>query len=178
MGLDLPVGYSTDPHFQALLESETRKALDGTLRRLDTIEAFYELTREDNLIWRVLCTGLSWSPMLQAAVLVALGKFPEARQVTTAYIEQANEPALRAALASGQALLAKRSRSSDAKYRISDATTFLKRLSDVRLLDAGAQANDRSGLAALLRIWEQERVRRLGIEHLWEPTPFPLERSP
>jgi hypothetical protein len=176
-GLYLQVGYSTDPLFQELLESETRKALEGGLRRLHSIEAFYELTLEDNLIWRVLCTGLPWSPMLQATVLAALGKFPEARQVTMAYIEQADEAGLRAVLASGQALQAKRPRSSDAYYDIKYATAFLQRLSDIRLLDERVRDGDHSGLAALLHQWEQDRVRHLGVEHLWEPTPFPLERG-
>ena len=176
-GFYLQVGYSTDPHFQELLESETRKVLEGSLRRLHSVEAFYELTLEDNLIWRVLCTGLSWSPMLQATVLAALGKFPEVCLVTAAYIETADEPGLLAQLASGQALQAKRPRSSDASYHIRSATTFLRRLSDMKLLRDRAQVADRRGIAALLHQWEQDRVQRLGVEHLWEPTPFPLERE-
>ena len=36
-------------------------------------------------------------------------------------------------------------------------------------------ADDRAGLAALLHDWEAQTVRNLKIEHLWEPTPFPLE---
>lgn len=177
MGLHLPVGYSTDPHFQELLESETRKILEGSLRRLHSVEAFYELTLEDNLIWSVLCTGLSWSPLLQATVLAALGKFPETCQVTEDYVAKADEAGLLAQLALGQAIQAKRPRSSDAAYHIRSTTTFLRRLSDMNLLHQCAQAADRSGIATLLHKWEQDRVRKIGIEHLWEPTPFPLERD-
>jgi hypothetical protein len=36
-------------------------------------------------------------------------------------------------------------------------------------------ANDRSGLVRLLRGWEAHSVKRLKLEKLWEPTPFPLE---
>jgi hypothetical protein len=36
-------------------------------------------------------------------------------------------------------------------------------------------ANDRPGLVQLLREWEAYSVRRLKLEKLWEPTPFPLE---
>ena len=43
-----------------------------------------------------------------------------------------------------------------------------------RLLDD----DDRAGLAALLHEWEHTTVRNLRIEHLWEPTPFPLEIEP
>ncbi|MGV8853408.1 MAG: hypothetical protein ACOH2L_02070 [Devosia sp.] len=115
--------------------------------------------------------------MLQATVLAALGKIPEVCLVTAAYIETADEPGLLAQLASGRALQAKRPRSSDASYHIRSATTFLRRLSDMKLLRDRAQAADRSGIAALLHQWEQDRVQRLGVEHLWEPTPFPLERE-
>ena len=34
---------------------------------------------------------------------------------------------------------------------------------------------DRSGLAALLHDWEAQSARFSKIEHLWTPTPFPLE---
>lgn len=36
-------------------------------------------------------------------------------------------------------------------------------------------ANDRHGLAQLLRKYEAESVRRLKLEEFWEPTPFPIE---
>jgi hypothetical protein len=36
-------------------------------------------------------------------------------------------------------------------------------------------ADDRAGMAKLLHEWEAQTVRNLKIEHLWEPTPFPLE---
>jgi hypothetical protein len=35
--------------------------------------------------------------------------------------------------------------------------------------------DDRAGLAALLHEWEAQTVKNLKIEHLWAPTPFPLE---
>lgn len=37
-------------------------------------------------------------------------------------------------------------------------------------------ADDRAGLAALLHEWEATTVRNLKLEHLWAPTPFPLEQ--
>jgi hypothetical protein len=42
-------------------------------------------------------------------------------------------------------------------------------------LCARYQAGNRQGLAALLHEWEATTVKNLKIEHLWEPTPFPLE---
>jgi hypothetical protein len=38
-----------------------------------------------------------------------------------------------------------------------------------------AAADDSAGIARLLHEWEAATVRNLKIEHLWEPTPFPLE---
>jgi hypothetical protein len=35
--------------------------------------------------------------------------------------------------------------------------------------------DDRAGLVRLLHAWEAETVKNFKIEHLWEPTPFPLE---
>jgi hypothetical protein len=37
--------------------------------------------------------------------------------------------------------------------------------------------DDRAGLVALLHEWEAAMVRNLKIAHLWEPTPFPLEKE-
>lgn len=37
--------------------------------------------------------------------------------------------------------------------------------------------NDRAGLARLLHEWEAYTVKNFKIEHLWEPSPFPLERA-
>lgn len=46
-----------------------------------------------------------------------------------------------------------------------------------RLLELSAllEKDDRAGLASLLHSWEAETVKNFKIEHLWEPTPFPLE---
>lgn len=50
-----------------------------------------------------------------------------------------------------------------------EAVTYIKAVySHVR-------ANDRAGVAKLLHQGERRRVELLKIEHLWEPTPFPLE---
>jgi hypothetical protein len=38
--------------------------------------------------------------------------------------------------------------------------------------------DDRAGLAALLHEWEAQTVKNLKLEHLWQPSPFPLELQP
>jgi hypothetical protein len=45
----------------------------------------------------------------------------------------------------------------------------------LRELCALLRADDREGLARLLHEWEAITVKNFRIEHLWEPTPFPLE---
>ncbi|HEV2510629.1 hypothetical protein [Bosea sp. (in: a-proteobacteria)] len=37
------------------------------------------------------------------------------------------------------------------------------------------RADDRDGVIRLLHHWEEDRVRRFGLESIYEPTPFPLE---
>ena len=45
----------------------------------------------------------------------------------------------------------------------------------LRELCAKLAEDDRAGLARLLHEWEAYTVKNFKIEHLWEPTPFPLE---
>jgi len=40
-----------------------------------------------------------------------------------------------------------------------------------------AAEDDRAGIAALLHAWEAASVRNLKIEHLWQPSPLPIELS-
>ena len=40
------------------------------------------------------------------------------------------------------------------------------------------EAEDRAGIAALLRQWEEEFIIRNGLEAIYERTPFPLELQP
>jgi hypothetical protein len=45
----------------------------------------------------------------------------------------------------------------------------------LRELCAKLADDDRAGLARLLHEWEAYTVKNFKIEHLWEPTPLPLE---
>lgn len=38
-------------------------------------------------------------------------------------------------------------------------------------------ADDKSGVGDVLRDMERVTARKLGMEHLWEPTPFPFEAN-
>lgn len=37
--------------------------------------------------------------------------------------------------------------------------------------------HDKAALAKMLHRWEAEAAKRMKLEHIWEPTPFPLESS-
>jgi hypothetical protein len=39
------------------------------------------------------------------------------------------------------------------------------------------QRRDRASIGDLLRSWELERAKALKVDHLWEPTAFPVEMS-
>jgi len=62
--------------------------------------------------------------------------------------------------------------STDKPYYDDEDRAKFRRL---RELHALVLKDDRAGLAALLHAWEAETVKNFKIEHLWEPTPFPLE---
>ncbi|HEX5212710.1 MAG TPA: hypothetical protein VFW22_13370 [Pseudolabrys sp.] len=78
---------------------------------------------------------------------------------------------LQAAKAIGDAHLARWS--VDHPYYDDDSRAQYRRL---RELCSCLATDDRSGIAKLLHDWEAFTVRALKIEHIWEPTPFPLER--
>lgn len=40
---------------------------------------------------------------------------------------------------------------------------------------AKVESEDRAGVAAFLHDWECQKVKALKLEHLWQPTPFPVE---
>lgn len=51
----------------------------------------------------------------------------------------------------------------------------LDHLQKVQELCRLLEADDLPGMAAHLHAWEAENVRKNKLEHLWEPSPFPLE---
>ncbi len=50
-------------------------------------------------------------------------------------------------------------------------------LSDLLKLGSLVIADDRAGVARTLHEWEAVTVKNFKIEHLWEPSPFPIERE-
>jgi len=40
------------------------------------------------------------------------------------------------------------------------------------------EAHDHAGVVSMLHRWEESTIRRLGLEAIWEPSPFPVELQP
>lgn len=62
--------------------------------------------------------------------------------------------------------------STDKPHHDDDDRAHFRRLRELYPL---VMNHDRDGLVHLLRAWEAETVKNFKIEHIWEPTPFPLE---
>ena len=171
---ELLVGWSTDPQFQHELETSVRETLDEFLRPVGTIEGLYARMGEPDLAWSFKADRLSNKPILYAVVLAALGRLQEAAAIAQNYIDVNEGPLLRQA----EAFEATRGkRLSLSKPIPLDVSYFLKPMTELKRLIALLTANDRRAIAAMLHEWEQHGARRRGIEDVWEPTPFPLERD-
>lgn len=173
-GLDLMVGHSTDSGFAAKLSQMTDDALERGLRRLDTIQALYELTCEDGLLWNLAGTGLLHSPPLQAAVLAALGKLEDLCAAVDAELAE-NEVGYLELLEEGLIERERGGRDNWGDHKVSVANTYIARHKDMKLLADLARSNDRASIAAQLHQWEAQRIDKLGLEPYWQPSPFPLE---
>ena len=175
LGRELTVGHSTDPNFDVTLLDALREALSQHLRRLNTIQEFHDATLDNHMMAKATDEPRLRSPILQAAVLAALGRLKEACSIAEKYIEQIDEQSLLDRLAKGKTLQEKHRLSSDASFHINMDSHALRCLDDMKSLCTAARSGDRTAVGKLLRTWERERARALRIEHLWEATPFPVE---
>jgi hypothetical protein len=119
------------------------------LRAIDTLEK-YVAAVSDNYFRHLLFD----KPQNKVIVDIALGDLGAAQTICTGPI--ANHP-------------------SNAKFLDEeDRQQFLQVKNLCRLLAIG----DRKGLARILHDWEIVAVKNIKLEHVWEPTPFPLELLP
>jgi hypothetical protein len=168
------VGRSTDEGFLDRVFEQFTQKIDRDLKPVSTIESFYEMTLQYRQhepmtgLWQ-----LSSQPEYHACVLAALGRLEEALVVAERCIEPMDR--VRATIEKGQALLAKGANRSEGRYLVSVATHRMGIIVEMDRLTNLARAKDRSGVAALLHEWELQRIRLWEVEHLWEPTPFPIE---
>lgn len=173
---DIPVGSSAKSDFQELLETRTRHFIERVLTPLDTIEKF----RDHTLVSRGWEEGGSFGPPLDrharyhVPVLAALGLIEQASAVLRPSLEQ--EGKYMAKLRQeGTDLLARNARSGHGKWMIGMAETYEVTHAPLTVLQSLLDRRDRGAIAALLHEWERQNVKHWGIEHLWEPTPFPVE---
>jgi hypothetical protein len=86
------------------------------------------------------------------------------------------ETGYREILQKGELERAVRPRSVNARLDIEWATNQLEILSHLQQLQDLTDRQDRAGVGKLLREWERHIAKLWGVEHLWEPTPFPVEQ--
>ena len=168
------VGRSTDTDFAQRVFGEFTDAIDNRLKPISSIEAFYQMTLEDQRI----ATGAGWwelskYPPYHACVLAALGRLGEALRVAEAHTAQI--PQWEKALGNAEAILTGRPDRSDAQSAANYARKSLLPLLELQRLVVLARVGDRQGVASLLHEWERRKVRRWEIEDIWESTPFPVE---
>lgn len=174
-GREMQPSRNDDPSFQAELEHECRGVISELLAPVETIADFVRQTTTD-----YMNSPRSLGPLpldryhrYYGVCLAALGRFGEARAAFASMAEE--EAAYSAMLARGRALLAKRANSRSGKFSVEHATYQSAIFAQLHQLDALLKQKDRQAIGALLRDWERRGVQDRGVEHLWEPTPFPVE---
>ena len=116
------------------------------LRPLDTLEAVVKWAKDQKPKLNILES----SPLANLSLAIALGDLDAAKRML-------------AVLEAGNNWLWERPENRE-------ATAFV-----AAALRDKLEAGDREGLAAQLHAWEAERVARLGLQDIWQPSPFPIE---
>ena len=134
------------------------EAIEQALPRLRSIATIADVVRELPELWHI---GRPWTyhpldidPLDKALFHVALRDFDVARKVCAEHICPRD--------------VATFGRDHEDKAKLLRLKELCRRLA----------ADDRAGLAALLHEWEAATVKNLKLEHLWQPSPFPLEAMP
>lgn len=109
-----------------------------------------------------------------SVVLAALGRIDEARGILAPALTS-EEAGYERTLDWARATLAKKPRDAVAKVQIEIAEANRRSTSELKPLLALLEAGDRAGVGTLLRRYEEHNARLRKVDHLWEPTPFPVE---
>jgi hypothetical protein len=169
----LHLGETTDAGFLGRLDQAMRESFDTYVTPIDSIEKFHDFAIGPERRFTFL--NLDDYGLEHGTVLAALGRLAEAEVILTsttveaenwAAIEQRAEEELRRAKPRPRGVFVGHG-----------GRDRLKIVEVVRELLSHVRARDRAAIGALLREWEYARVRRREIEHLWEPTPFPVEMA-
>lgn len=174
----LSLGRNTEPGFADEFFIKSRDVFTEVLSGGETIRGFVsQIEKEGFPSFRRLGGGydLSAFPQEHCVVLAALGELEQASAVLAEISLQ--EGKYRTFLQEAEFAHAVRPRSANDKIDIQWAKTQLKIISHLQKLKDMIDRQDRAGVGTLLREWERHNARLWGVEHLWEPTPFPVERD-
>jgi hypothetical protein len=175
---DVYIGSSSNEGFMERLTLVAENAVANILSPIESVEDFFVDTTQNP--HRKKRFGQPWAldqyPREYGPVLAALGRLEEAKNVLVPWVAREEATGL-AELAEGQELLAKRPNSRIGEEKVKFGQSRLGVVANHRRLLALIEARDRVGIGALLREWEQVSVKTWGVEHLYEPTAFPVEEG-
>lgn len=167
---------SNEENFPSQVTVKTEEVLQLDFSRVYTVEQYINFSKDpevesagrDNRI-------ISHRPFHYAVAVSALSDLDAAEQkivAAAAWWERGSIAAARQAdewRAKGAVAIAR-----DTERTAISHGTIARRLGALRDL---VQCRDRAGIGDLLRAWEFERAKALKVDHLWEPTAFPVEMS-
>lgn len=163
---------SDDERFESSFLDLCRNGL-ADLDQVKTLDDF--LRQSETITWRSFGNvPIALYPLRHAEVLAALGRFAEALWILAPAMRD-EEATSNTILTSAEAELAKKPRSLLAKDSISHASWRLRQVARLKPLLSLLEANDHTGIAALLRRHEQSSAKLREVDHLWVATPFPFE---
>lgn len=173
----LDLGRNTDPVFADEFMTKSRDVITEVLSGGETVADFVSQIERDRFpsLRGLGAYDLATFPREYCVILAALGDLDRSAALLAEVTR--HEAAYRKQLSEAEAERVRRPRSSSAKYSIKWAMGELAVLEHLGLLKQVVDRRDRVAIGKLLREWERHNARLWGVEHLWEPTPFPVERA-
>lgn len=168
----LTVPFSDDPSFQDRLVAECSGAIDEKLAPLSSFSGL--LSAMNRRPWIFDWSDITRHPLRHAVLLAADGNLAAAEGMLAAGLESKRRTAA-IDLTHAEREFAKRSNSGSGRVYLEQATIGRELIASLEPLLDMIRAADRAGIGALLRKRERQSVKEWGVEHLWEPTPFPVE---
>lgn len=170
---ELNLGSSDAPAFADLFERQAVECITRYLRPAETVQQFYDLALDNPaFMWG----DLRAFPSERATALAALGQFDAAASMLPGPVlnlEQRGKASMERALL----LLAKKRTRNVGEIERQSGEFDLRWADRLQRLLSCLKILDPTTIAGLLREWEAENVKRWGVDHLWEPTPFPFEST-
>lgn len=174
LGHHLPIPFSTAPHFQDTLTELCDQAIREHLAPVRSIPDL--LSALDSNAWFFDSSDITRHPLEHGVLLAANGNLAAAETMLAAGLEEDRRiGAIHQAHAERE--LAKRSNSASGRVYLEQATLRRSRIASHEPLLSMIKVADRAGVGTLLRARERQSVKAWGIEHLWVPEPYPVERA-